>query len=613
MGYQPIDSYGMIGDLSTIALVSDQASIDFLCFPHYDSPTIFGAMLDDAHGGRFAIAPAGDGWRTKQLYIPETNVLVTQFLSDDGIGEVTDFMPVSDTSNTRRVVRRVQTLKGSMRFTLRCEPRFDYARSAHEAALDDGTVVFSPRGPSADARLRSLNPAAPIVLEDGVATADFTLNPNEGADFVFEMAEEDGLSVEGELGSVDESLSETLAFWRDWVRKGTFPTRWREMVVRSALTMKMLCSSATGGIAAAATFGLPEEVGGERNWDYRFTWIRDASLTATALTSLGLTEEMAAYIRWVEDRYADSAQDGALQIMYGIDGRKDLAEQTLDHLEGYRGSAPVRIGNGAYDQLQIDIYGELMVAVDAYDQRVRPVSHGLWTQVVHSVNWTCNNWRRTDEGVWEVRGGPQEFLYSRLMSWVAVDRGIRIAQRRGLPAPLESWRSVRDEIYHEVFDRFWNEDLQSFVQARGATTLDASCLLMPLAGMIGPTDPKWLSTLDAIGNALVEGSFVYRYRTEDAASDGLSGTEGTFTMCSFWYVECLARAGRVDEARLFFEKLHGFSSSLGLYSEELSAGGVALGNYPQNFTHLGLVHAALVLDDALEARRSPKVPGDAGR
>jgi GH15 family glucan-1,4-alpha-glucosidase len=604
MGYQPIDSYGMIGDLSTIALVSHEASIDFLCFPHYDSPTVFAAMLDDTKGGRFSIAPAGQGWRNQQLYIPETNVLLTQFLSEDGIGEVTDFMPVGDGSHTRRVVRRVQTLKGSMRFALRCEPRFDYARSSHDTTLTDGAAVFTPAGPEAAARLRSLNPSVPLVLEDGAITAEFTLGPNEAADFVFEMAEDDALPGEAEL-DVDASLAEALSFWRGWVRGGRFPSRWRETVVRSALTMKMLCSTATGGIAAAATFGLPEEVGGERNWDYRFTWIRDASLTATALTTLGLTDEMASYISWIEDRYLDSDESGALQIMYGIDGRKDLKEQTLDDLEGYRGSAPVRIGNGAYDQLQIDIYGELLLAVDAYDRRCRPVSHALWSQVTHSVNWTCNNWRRKDEGVWEVRGGPQEFLYSRLMSWVAVDRGIRIAQRRGLPAPVENWRRVRDEIYHEVFERYWNEELQAFVQSRDGDTLDAACLLMPLAGMIGPTDPKWLSTLDAIGNSLVEGSFVYRYRTADAASDGLSGAEGTFTMCSFWYVECLARAGRIDEARLFFEKLQGFSSPLGLYSEELSAGGVALGNYPQNFTHLGLVHAALVLDEALDARGNP--------
>ncbi len=602
MTYKPIDSYGMIGDLSTIALIGPHASIDFLCFPDFDSPTVFAALLDHDKGGSYSISPAGDQWRTNQLYMPETNVLVTQFLSDDGIGQITDFMPVGNIFHPRRVVRRVQTLKGTMNYRLRCNPQFDYARTSHEVSLDRGSAIFTPNAPDTGAaRLRSLNPTVTLGVDGGAVVADFDLGPNEVANFVFEVANEDVHTDDEERHYVDASLLETMRFWRDWVRQGTYPKRWRDMVVRSALTMKMLCSARTGGIAAAATFGLPEEIGGERNWDYRFTWIRDASLTAASLASLGFTDELAAYVGWLEDRYADSDQNGQLQIMYGIDGRKDLSEQTLDHLEGYRGSSPVRIGNGAFDQLQIDIYGELMVALDAYDLLVQPISHDLWMQVTHSINWVCNNWQRKDEGVWEVRGGQREFLYSRLMSWVAIDRAIRISDRRGLPAGMINWRTVRDDIYREVFDHFWSDDLQAFVQYRDGDTLDASCLLMPLLGLISPTDPKWLSTLDAIGETLVEGAFVYRYRTAAAASDGLAGSEGTFTMCSYWYAECLARAGRVDEARALFEVLHGFSSTLGMYSEELSAGGVALGNYPQNFTHLGVIQAARFLDEALEA------------
>jgi GH15 family glucan-1,4-alpha-glucosidase len=602
MAYQPIDSYGMIGNLSTIALVSRHASVDFLCFPDFDSPTVFAALLDDEQGGRFSIEPAGSEWRTNQLYIPETNVLVTQFLSEDGIGEITDFMPLGQGPHAHRIVRRVATLKGSMDFVLRCEPRFDYARQGHRATHRGGSVLFSPEDSAAGAaRLRSLNPAVNLTVEGSDVLAHFSLGPDEIADFLFEVATEDVHTVEEEEAHVEMSLAATMGFWRDWVRLGTYPKRWREMVVRSALTMKMLCSERTGGIAAAATFGLPEEVGGERNWDYRFTWIRDASLTASTLAALGFTSELTAFVRWLAARYADSDQDGMLQIMYGIDGRKDLTEQSLDNLAGYRDSAPVRIGNGAYNQLQLDIYGEMMVAVDSYDRTCQQISHDLWSQVSHSINWVCNNWQRTDEGVWEVRGGPREFLYSRLMSWVAIDRAIRVAERRGLPGPMANWRSVRDDIYQTVFDHFWSEELRAFVQYRDGKTLDASCLLMPLLGLVSPTDPRWLSTLDAIGEALVDGSFVYRYLTADAASDGLAGTEGTFTMCSFWYAECLARAGRHDEARLFFEKLHGFSGSLGMYSEELSAGGTALGNYPQNFTHLGVIQAAIYLDSALEA------------
>lgn len=599
MSYQPIDSYGMIGDLRTIALVGQDGSIDFMCFPHFDSPTVFAALLDDANGGRFAISPGGRDWRRNQLYLPDTNVLVTQFLSDKGIGEITDFMPVDERHHAHRVVRRVATLKGSMSYELRCEPRFDYARCSHTAVVEDGSVVFNPEGGDLyPVRLRS---SVPVEIDAGAATATFRLGPDEVAEFVFEVAYPGLESPAREDGYVDRALAGTARYWRQWVRLGDFPGRWRETVVRSALAMKLLCSRSTGAIAAAATFGLPEEIGGERNWDYRFTWIRDASLTAATLTTLGFIGEMAAYMRWIADRYADSDQDGSLQIMYGIDGRKDLTERTLDHLDGYMESAPVRIGNGAYNQLQIDIYGELMVAVDAFDETCEPVPYDLWEQVTHSVNWAANNWRRTDEGVWEVRGGRREFLYSRLMSWVALDRGIRIAQRRARPAPLSGWQAARDDIYREIFDHFWNDKLQAFVQYKDAATLDASCLLMPILGLISPKDPKWLSTLDAIRDQLVEGSFVYRYRTSDAASDGLAGGEGTFTMCSFWYAECLARAGRLDEARLFFEKLLGFANHLGLFSEELSSGGVALGNYPQAFTHLGLVRAATYLDEALDA------------
>lgn len=607
MAYHAIDSYGMIGNLSTIALVSKHASIDFLSFPHFDSPTVFAALLDDRHGGRFAIEATGDGWETNQLYIPETNVLVTQFLSEDGIGEVTDFMPIGESHHAHRIVRRVTTLKGAMSFSLRCEPQFDYARCGHQVTQADNSVLFTADDPAAGAaRLRSLHPGVQLRVEGGCVTAEFSLEPNEVADLVFEVATDDVHTLQEEEAYVERSLVDTLAYWRSWVGRGSYPRRWREMVVRSALTMKMLCSQRTGGIAAAATFGLPEELGGERNWDYRFTWIRDASLTAASLASLGFAEELAGYVAWLEQRYAESDDTGKLQIMYGIDGRKDLEEQTLDHLEGYRGSAPVRIGNGAYGQLQIDIYGELMVAIDAYDRQSHQISYALWSQLTRSINWVCNNWQRTDEGVWEVRGGRRAFLYSRLMSWVAVDRAVRIAERRGLPAPMANWRSVRDDIYREVHDHFWNEDLQAFVQYRDGATLDSSCLLMPLLGLISPTDPRWLSTLDAIGETLVEGAFVYRYRTADSASDGLAGSEGTFTMCSFWYAECLARAGRLDEGRLFFEKLHGFSGTLGMYSEELSAGGVALGNYPQNFTHLGVVQAARYLDQGLEAARSAR-------
>jgi GH15 family glucan-1,4-alpha-glucosidase len=369
--------------------------------------------------------------------------------------------------------------------------------------------------------------------------------------------------------------------------------------MRSALTLKLLTSCRTGAIAAAATFALPETVGGERNWDYRFTWIRDASLTAATLTRLGFKDEICSYMGWIRQRYAEAAADGMLQIMYGIDGRHELVEETLPHLEGYMKSAPVRIYNGAYKQLQIDIYGELMLAVDAYDQSCQQVSHDLWDDLTHSINWVCANWERRDEGVWEVRGGAQEFLYSRLMSWTAVDRALRIADRHSLPAPVQHWRETRDAIYREIFGAFWDSDQSIFVQYKGSNTLDAACLLMPIVGFVGPQDPRWLSTLNAISEQLTDDSLVYRYRVGQAATDGLVGAEGTFNMCSFWHIQCLALAGDLKRAQLFFEKIHGFANHLGLYAEEMGLRGEQLGNFPQAFTHLGLIDAAIALDGAL--------------
>jgi GH15 family glucan-1,4-alpha-glucosidase len=372
------------------------------------------------------------------------------------------------------------------------------------------------------------------------------------------------------------------------------------MINRSALILKLLTSKPYGSIVAAPTFGLPEVIGGERNWDYRYTWIRDTSFTLYALIRLGYTEEAAAFMKWIEDRCNDLNSDGSLQIMYGIDGSRELTETTLPHFEGYCCSSPVRIGNGAYDQLQLDIYGELMDSVYLYDKFGEPISYELWRNMTHLMEYVCENWRREDEGIWEVRGGRQEFLYSRLMCWVALDRAIRLALKRSFPAPLDRWYAVRNEIYLEIMDNFWDPGRRSFIQHTGSSTVDASSLLMPLVKFIGPTDPRWLSTLQAIEEELVDDSLVYRYKTESAASDGLSGEEGTFSMCSFWYVECLSRSGDFEKARFVFEKALGYANHLGLYAEELGPQGEHLGNFPQAFTHLGLISSAYDLNRRLQ-------------
>jgi GH15 family glucan-1,4-alpha-glucosidase len=601
MSYQPIENYGIVGDLHTVALVGLDGSIDFMSFPHFDSPTIFGALLDDRKGGRFSISPRLDGAHHKQLYLPDSNVLLTRFLSGDGVAEVSDFMPVDQERHAHDLVRRVKTVRGELDYRMICDPRFDYARADHEVEVRDGEVLFTSKGPDRTAlRLRT---SVPVKIVDGAAVAEFSLRAGESAPFVLEDARPGCQSPSAEQDYVSSSFKETINYWHRWVRRMDYGGRWREMVKRSALTLKLLTSVRHGSLIAAPTFGLPEEIGGQRNWDYRYTWIRDASFTLYALIRLGYTNEAAAFMQWIENRCSELNPDGSLQIMYGIDGRHDLTEQTLDHLEGYRGSSPVRVGNGAYDQLQLDIYGELMDSVYLYDKHGEPISYDLWRNLVRLIDWVCDNWREKDEGIWEVRGGRREFLYSRLMCWVAVDRGVRLAMKRSFPAPLARWLKVRDEIYLEIFEKFWNKKLGAFAQYRGADALDASALLMPLVRFISPMDPRWLSTLRAIEARLVDDSLVYRYRVDRAADDGLEGGEGTFNMCSFWYVECLSRAGELDKARLYLEKMFGYANHLGLYGEELGFSGETLGNFPQAFTHLALISAATNLNRNLDRRR----------
>lgn len=598
MTYAPIDRFGVIGNLDTIALVGMDGSIDFMCFPYFDSPSIFARLLDTEKGGSFRISPVLEGARQKQMYLPDTNVLFTRFLSYDGVAEISDFMPVED--GQHRVVRRVKTVRGEITFRAVCHPRLNYGRSEHVLHVESDGFVFESTGPDKLAlRLRS---SVPLHEKDGAAVAEFTLKVGEIATFVLEQATPGVPSPSANPDYVTAAFKETADFWRRWVARSTYRGRWREVVNRSALVLKLLTSRTYGSIVAAPTFGLPEEVGGERNWDYRYTWVRDGSFTLYGLMRLGYTDEAGAFMRWFEDRCAELGPDGSLQIMYGIDGRHQLPEETLDHFEGYMGSRPVRIGNGACNQLQLDIYGELMDSVYLYDKYGQPISHDVWCNLRKLIDWTCEHWKLADEGIWEIRGGRREFLFSRVMCWAAVDRGIRLARKRSFPAPVERWRKVRDEIYDEIFTRFWDEKRRAFVQYEGAGTTDASALLMPLIKFISPTDPRWLSTLRAIEADLVDDSHVYRYKLGESADDGLRGREGTFCICTFWYAECLARAGDLDQARYCFEKMLGYSNHLGLFPEELGPSGEHLGNFPQAFTHIGLISAAYYLDRELSLR-----------
>ena len=599
--YAPIEDYGVIGDLHTVALVGKDGSIDFLCLPSFDSPSVFAALLDADRGGRFRIAPHLDDAVQRQLYLPDTNVLLTRFLSESGVAEVSDFMPVEDAGVAHHLVRRAKTVRGEIRFVMRCDPRFDYARATHTAERrGDTEILFVGRSGASELVLR-LRSSVPMQLANGAAVADFTLRADESVWFVLEVVTAQESSPSERADYPTEAFKETVNFWRAWIGRSTYKSRWRETVNRSALVLKLLTSRRHGSIVAAPTFGLPENIGGVRNWDYRYSWIRDSSFTLYGLMRLGYTGEAAAFMRWMMARCQELGPDGSLHIMYAIDGRSALQEETLDHLEGYMGSRPVRIGNAAQTHLQLDIYGELMDSVYLYDKYGSPIGYDDWMNIVRLIDWVCAHCREKDESLWEVRGERREFLYSRVMCWVAIDRAIRLASRRSFPAPLAGWYDARDTIYRDIYERFWDPARRGFVQYPGAATFDASALLMPLVRFVSPTDQRWIDTLRGIERELVSDSLIYRYRLGDGFSDGLTGQEGTFSMCSFWYVECLSRMGDLHKARFFFEKMLGYANHVGLYGEELGPRAQHLGNFPQAFTHLALISAAYDLDRRLSA------------
>ena len=595
--YLPICEHGLIGDLRSVALVGTNGTIDWYCCPSFDAPSVFASILDADRGGSFELTAAVPA-HTKQFYFPDTNVLVTRFFTEDGVGEVQDFMPVGGAAaevERHRLIRRVLCVRGSIPFHARVAPRFEYGSQPHTARLYDDMVVFEAENLSL-----ALTATEPLECDGLDASVSFKLQEGEEAVFALDQVSGDISPRRCPRAEAEESFAATVAFWRHWLSASHYRGRWREMVHRSALTLKLLTYAPTGAIVAAATTSLPEQLGGERNWDYRYVWVRDAAFCVYALLRLGFTSEAESFMAFAAKHISpgDGHPTGPLQIMYGIDGRTDLAEHELPHLEGHQGSAPVRIGNAAADQLQLDIYGALIDSVYLYDKWAQPISSDQWDDISALVDWVCEHWDQPDEGVWETRGGRKNFLYSRLMCWVAIERAMRLATRRGLPADIVHWRATRDTIYRRIMKRCWSPKRQAFVQHEDDDVLDASVLMMPLAKFVSPTDPKWLSTLDALTEDLVSDSLVYRYDPK-ASPDGLRGEEGTFSICSFWYVEALTRAGRLDEARLAFEKMLTYANHLGLYAEEISHTGEQQGNFPQAFTHLALISAAFNLDRAL--------------
>ncbi|MFG2191989.1 glycoside hydrolase family 15 protein [Streptomyces sp. NPDC048639] len=607
--YPLIADHGLIGDLQTAALVSTDGTIDWYCCPRFDSPSVFGSLLDHKNGGHFRVRPVQDEYSVKQLYHPNTAILITRFMTEDGAGEVVDFMPVSEerkATRNHRIVRMLRCVRGEMEFAVDLVPRFDYGRKPHQLHAFERGAVFSGDGMELTVHTvrepEDSRPARVTRVESeggGGIRAWLPLKAGQQRGLVLESYA-DGPPREIGTAEFQKLFDDTVHYWRSWLRRSQYIGRWREAVERSAITLKLMTYAPSGALVAAPTAGLPEQLGGERNWDYRYTWIRDASFSVYALLKLGFTEEAGAFIGWLRDRVSEKAggKEGPLSIMYRVDGSSDLTEDVLDHWEGYRGSRPVRIGNAASDQLQLDIYGEALDSIYFADQRGIQLDHKAWTSLSTIIDWLAEHWDQPDEGIWETRGGRQDFTYGRLMSWVAFDRAVRLSIERGRPASLQRWITERDLIYQQIMEQGWNPDRKAFVQHYGSDVLDSSLLRMSTVGFIAPHDPLWVSTLSAMDEELVSDSLVYRYNPS-ASPDGLHGAEGTFSLCTFYYVDALARAGKLDQARLAFEKMLTYANHLGMFSEEVALTGEQLGNFPQAFTHLGLIDAAITLDAML--------------
>lgn len=604
MTYRRISDYGVIGDMHSAALVSADGSIDWLCFPRFDSPSVFAALIDDARGGYFRIRPVGD-FRCDHSYLPNTNVLVADFRTDSGAATLTDFMPVADeiTHCDHELVRVVRCQGGSVQMELEFKPRLDYARSPTAITVDGRSVVAQLN----DDRL-SMTAGTPLEPTDGGAYARFTLQ--EGQWTAFLLRWNDDSPPLPEQYDVYGRLGRTQAFWRFVAHDWRYMGRWGELVRRSMLALHLLLYVPTGAVCAAVTTSLPEQIGGGRNWDYRFCWLRDAAFTLDIFHRLGHTAYTRPFIEWLAELALDFGHGEDIHSLYGIAREADphgMREELLGHLEGYRGSGPVRVGNAAFHQFQLDVYGEVLLSFDSYHRAGGIIDGPLWALAEAMVESALRHWQKPDNGIWEVRSEPKHFTYSKLMAWVAVDRGLRLAKALKRPVDFDRWRGARGAIKADILEKNWSKKRGSFVQAYGAENLDASTLFIPMVGFLPADDPRVAATIEAVQKELVGDGFVRRYLPSQT-DDGVGGDEGAFTMCSLWLAGSMITGGRLDEARAILERVAGLRNHVGLYSEMVEPRtGEFLGNYPQAFTHIALIHTARNLDRALNQVELGKV------
>jgi GH15 family glucan-1,4-alpha-glucosidase len=596
-GYAPIRDYALVGDGRTGALIARDGSVDWLCLPNVDSPTVFARILDADRGGSFRLEPTS-GFESERRYQPNSNVLETTFTTGQGRVRVTDAMTLTDIeriSPMRELVRKVEALSGTVPLRWSLEPRFGYGRAETRIERRAGRW-FAHAG--SDALVLGLCDAGEGEVRDGAVAGRLELEEGSSAILSLAAASREPAVIPGREDS-ERRLARTERFWPQWAGRVEYEGAWRDAVVRSALVLKLLTFAPSGAIVAAPTTSLPEWIGGERNWDYRFTWLRDASWTLDAMLRLGFHEEAHAFFWWL--MHASRLTQPRLQILYRIDGSTETSERELPELSGYRGSAPVRIGNGARAQVQLDLYGGVLEAIWLYATEVGHLDGDTGKEVARMADYVVRHWRDRDNGIWEVRDERTHYTQSKALCWVALDRACRLAEEGMIPNRSKRWRDEADELQQFVDGEGWDEERGSYVRATDLRELDASLLTLALLGYHHPRSERIQGTVSAIERELREGPYVYRYRGED----GLAGDEGAFLTCSFWLVDAYARAGRLDDANALMEELVGLANDVGLYSEEIDPrSGEFLGNFPQGLTHLALVNAAVSIADVEVRRRA---------